>query len=180
MSNNDVLRKELLALLHGGNAHLDFDTLVDRFPIEHINRETPSVPYSPWQLLEHMRITQWDILEFIRNPDHISLYFTNGYRPYQDEKMDESGWIQTIIDFRKDLDALVDIITDPKIDLLEPIPHAPEYTLFRKLLVIADHNSYHMGELAMMGQVLDFWPDDNIYLIGSPLESNPSPKAIIV
>ncbi len=176
MKYNAILRNELRALIRGGNAHLDFDTLLDRFPLEHINQVTPSVPYTPWQLLEHMRITQWDILEFIRNPDHVSLYFTNGYLPYQDEEADEPGWVQTVVDFRKDLDALVEIVSDPKIDLLKPIPHAPEYTVFRKLLDIADHNAYHMGEFTILGENLNLRPEDNIYLIGKTRECYPFPK----
>ena len=166
MSSNDVLRKELLTLLPGGNAHMDFDELVDRFPMEQINKKAPNVPYSPWHLLEHMRIAQWDILEFIRNPDHVSPDFPDGYRPHHKEETDDSVWLQTVVDFRKDLDALIEMASNPQIDLFSPIPHAPDYTIFRELLVVADHNAYHMGEFAMLRQVLDLWPDDNIYLTG--------------
>jgi hypothetical protein len=162
-----TLRNELLALLRGGNAHMTFDEVIDRFPRDGIYRKAPHVPYSAWHLLEHMRITQWDILEFIRNPRHVSPDYPGGYRPAADTHVDWSRWQKTAKDFRADVHALEDIVTDGKTDLFGPLPHAGDYTIFREILLAADHNAYHLGELAMLRQMLDLWPDDAPYLTGS-------------
>jgi hypothetical protein len=166
MKAHAIIRKELLALLSGGNAHMEFNEAVDRFPMAQINRKAPNVPYSPWHLLEHMRIAQWDILEFIRNPEHESPAYPQGYRPHPDRHADAAQWRKTVNNFRKDLKALENLVKNTKADLFGPIPHAKGYTLFREILVVADHNAYHIGEFAMLRQFLDLWPADNLYLTG--------------
>jgi hypothetical protein len=158
MSNDKVMRAQLLALLRGGNAHLDFDQAVAEFPAEYTNRKPFNVPYTPWHLLEHIRIAQWDILEFIRNPEHVSPDWPEGYWPAPDEQADEARWQQTLAEFRADLKAIQDLVTDPKTDLLAPIPHAEGYTIFREILLVADHNAYHIGEFAILRQVMGTWP----------------------
>lgn len=166
MDKDRLIRKQLFELLDGGNSHMGFAGVIKDFPLQHINSKASGVPYSPWQFLEHMRIAQWDILEFIRNPDHVSPHYPEGYRPRSDEKADEARWAKTVRDFTADLKALQDLVTDPAIDLYGPIPHAPDYTILREILVVADHNSYHTGELALLRQVMDLWPADNLYLTG--------------
>jgi hypothetical protein len=166
MSDESLVRKELVALLAGSNSHMGFEGVIKDFPLQHINSRASGVPYSPWHFLEHMRIAQWDILEFIRNPDHISPDYPEGYRPRAEEKADENRWHKTVRDFRADLHALQDLVTDPAIDLYAPMTHTPKYTILREILVVADHNSYHTGELAMLRQVMDLWPADNQYLTG--------------
>lgn len=168
MKADTVLRKELLALLRGGNAHMTFDEVINEFPMENINRKAPHVPYSAWHFLEHMRITQWDILEFIRDPKHISPDYPEGYRPRPNQRADEAQWEKTVRSFRADLKALEDIVKDKKTDLFGPIPHAKDYTIFREILLASDHNAYHMGELAILRQVMDLWPAENKYLTGTP------------
>ena len=160
MAHDKEIRRQLLALLHGSNAHMNFDEVVDEFPMEHINRKASNDPYSPWHILEHMRIAQWDILEFIRNPNHISPTWPEEYFPAPKEKADESRWLQTLHDFRGDLRALEELAADPGIELFAPIPHAREYTIFREILLVADHNAYHIGEVAVLRQILDIWPSD--------------------
>ncbi len=167
MKADAVIRKELLALLSGGNAHMEFDEALDRFPIREINTKAPNVPYTPWHFLEHVRIAQWDILEFIRNPDHVSPDYPEGYRPSPDKEADAAQWKKTIKGFRADLKALENIVKDEKTDFFAPIPHAKDYTIFREILLAADHNAYHIGEFAMLRQVLDIWPADNKYLTGT-------------
>lgn len=164
----EILRQELLALLRGGNAHMDFDEVVADFPLDHINRKAPNVPYTPWHFLEHMRITQWDILEFIRNPRHVSPDYPQGYRPSPDAMTDRSGWRKTIEAFRTDLKALEEMVADISLDLFAPIPHAPGYTIFREIILVADHNAYHIGELAILRQVMELWPGHRPYLTGTP------------
>lgn len=167
MKSGTVLRKELLALLTGGNAHMEFDEAIDRFPQEYRNRKASHVPYSPWQFLEHMRITQWDILEFIRNPKHISPDYPGGYRPHPGKRADQEQWDRTVEGFREDLEALKNIVRDERKDLFAPIPHARGYTIFREILLAADHNAYHLGEFALLRQVMGLWPANNQYLTGT-------------
>lgn len=158
MNSDKVMREQLLALLRGGNAHLGFDEAVADFPVEYINTKPPNVSYTPWHLLEHIRIAQWDILEFVRNPDHVSPGWPEGYWPPPGEQADETRWQQTINEFRADLKAIEDLVTDPSTDFFSPIPHAPGYTIFREVLLVADHNAYHIGEFAILRQVMGTWP----------------------
>ena len=157
MDPDKVVRDQLLSFLRGGNAHLTFDQAVADFPPDHINVQPPNVSYTPWRLLEHIRIAQGDILEFIRDPDHVSPRWPEGYWPPSGEKADEAKWGKTITDFHADLQALQDMVQDPATDLYAPIPHAREYTVFREILLVADHNAYHIGEFAILRQVMDIW-----------------------
>jgi hypothetical protein len=158
MTEDRELRKQVLALLQGGNAHMPFDEAVAHFPPEAYNQTAPNMSYSPWQLLEHLRITQWDILEFVRNPAHVSPSWPIGYWPKPDETAGEPRWHQTIDEFRKDLKAIQALVANPKIDLQAEIPHAPGYTYLREALLTADHNAYHIGEFAILRQVMGTWP----------------------
>lgn len=159
MDSDDTVRQQLLFLLHGGNAHMTFDEAVADFPLERINQRPANVPYTPWHILEHMRIAQWDILEFIRNPEHVSPNWPEGYWPRPDEEADAGRWQQTLNDFHGDMKALQDLVADPNTDLYAPLPHAPGYTIFREILLVADHNAYHIGEFAILRQVMGTWPD---------------------
>ncbi len=159
MNSDTVVRQQLLALLRGGNAHMSFDQAVADFPMEAINTFPPNVPYSPWHLLEHLRIAQWDILEFIRNPLHISPEWPKGYWPQVDEKADHQAWDQTIHQFHTDLGDLQTLVQDPDVDLYTDLPHAPGYNILREILVVSDHNAYHIGEFAIVRQVMGTWPD---------------------
>jgi len=168
MDTQKVLRSELSALLRSGNAHMDFDEIVSDFPLEHINDKAINMPYSFWQIIEHMRIAQWDILEFIRDPEHVSPHYPEGYRPNPREIADEARWSRTLAGFRSDLAALDRMVQSPDTDLFSPIPHAKKYNIFREILLAADHNGYHMGELAIIRQVMDLWPAGRKYLTGTP------------
>jgi hypothetical protein len=166
MNQDKLVREQLILLLGGGNSHMGFEDVIADFPLQEINSKTPGVPYSPWHFLEHMRIAQWDILEFIRNPEHVSPDYPEGYRPRADELADEARWHRSVKGFKADLQELQNMVADPKTDLYGPIPHAREYTIFREILVVADHNGYHIGEIAMLRQVMNLWPADNRYLTG--------------
>jgi hypothetical protein len=158
MKSDDVMRKELLALLRGDNAHMGFDAAVADFPMEEINKPVPQGTYLVWHLLEHMRIVQWDILEFVRNPDYVSPDFPDGYWPRPGEKATPAVWDKSVKAFQKDLDALQEMAKDPRTDLFSPIPHAKDYTVFREILLAADHNAYHLGELVSLRRVLNMRP----------------------
>ncbi len=158
MSDNAILRKELTALLDGGNAHMDFDEAVADFPLDEINRNVPHAGYEVWHVLEHMRVVQWDILEFIKNPGHVSPGFPDGIWPRKGEKATPEQWEKIVKAIRKDLKALKDIASNPKTDFFGPIPHAKDYTVFRELVLAADHNVFHMSELITIRRILNLNP----------------------
>lgn len=155
---DDILRNQLLQVLSGRNAHFTFDDVVKDFPIEAINQRPPNVGYTPWHLIEHLRIAQRDILEFMRNPDHISPKWPEGYWPKLEDKAGEAEWLDSLSAFRQDLKVIEAIVIDPKIDLLTELPHASGYTYLREILLVADHNAYHIGEFAILRQVMGTWP----------------------
>jgi len=157
MESDKVVREQLLSLLRGGNAHMNFEQVVADFPIQNINTKPPNVSYTPWYLLEHLRIAQWDILEFIRDPKHVSPAWPEGYWQPENEEADQAKWEKTIRDFQADMETLQDMVVDQQIDLYAPILHAPDYTILREILLVADHNAYHIGEFAILRQVMDNW-----------------------
>ncbi len=159
MNTDQILRAQLLKLLHGGNAHMTYDQAVAEFPPAFYNVHPPDVPYTPWHLLEHLRLAQWDILEFIRNPEHVSPAWPGGYWPPPDARADRSDWEETQDRFRADLKVLADIVTDPATDLHGDLPHAPGYNILREILVVSDHNAYHIGEFAILRQVMGTWKE---------------------
>ncbi len=158
MSSDQVVREQLLALLIGGNAHMTFEQAVADFPAEHFNTRPSNVANTPWHILEHIRIAQLDILEFIRYPDHVSPQWPAGYWPNPTEDADQDLWDRTISLFLSNLQMLRDIVADSAVDLYAPIPHAADYTIFREILVVSDHNAYHIGEFAILRQVMCTWP----------------------
>ncbi len=159
MNADSIVRKQLRDLLSGDHAHMPFDDAVKDFPPEQMNTRPPHVSYTPWHLLEHLRIAQWDILEFIRNPHHVSPSWPEGYWPAQDAQADVAAWERTVAAFRADLQALQAIVDDETADLYTPLPHGEGQTIMQELLVIADHNAYHIGEFAILRQVMGTWRD---------------------
>lgn len=153
-----ILREQLVNLLDGGHAHQTFDQTVADFPLARINTRPPRVSYSFWHLLEHIRIAQWDILDFINNPDYVTPKWPQDYWPAHDQEADAAQWEQTINAIRADTAALKAIVEDPTIDLASELPYAPGYTYVREILLVADHNAYHIGEFAILRQVTATWP----------------------
>ena len=158
MDNLVGLREQLVALLHGGHAHMGFEEVVADFPLTLLNVRAPHVPYMPWHVVEHMRIAQWDILEFVRNPRHVSPEWPKGYWPDQNAKTDAAQWEKTLTAFRKDLADVEALAADPATDLFGVIPHGSGQTILREILLVADHNAYHIGELGSLRQVIQAWP----------------------
>jgi hypothetical protein len=158
MDADKTLRDELLHLLRGGNAHLSFDEAVADFPMDRVNERPPNVPYSPWHLLEHIRLAQWDILDFVRNPDYQEMKWPDDYWPAQDATADDAAWNATLAAFHADLAAVEQIASDPQTDLSARIPHGTGQTVLREILLVADHNAYHLGEFAILRQVMGTWP----------------------
>lgn len=157
---DSVSREQILALLRGGNAHMPFDEAVADFPLDRINERPPNVPYSPWQLLEHIRIAQQDILEFTRDPGWVSPSWPEGHWPAPDEQAGPARWTATINAIRRDLEAMQALVADPANNLTADLPHAPGYTLLREALLVADHNAYHIGEFAILRQIMGTWPSE--------------------
>ncbi|MCB9451675.1 MAG: DinB family protein [Anaerolineaceae bacterium] len=159
MASDQITRNHLVTLLQGRIAHLTFEDAVADFPMNQINTRPPNVPYTPWHLIEHLRIAQWDILEYIQNPQHVSPKWPEGYWPSPDAETDAAGWENTLKGFRDDLQALVELVQNPATDLYAPIPHDNHgHTILREVFSVADHNAYHVGELAILRQVMDNWP----------------------
>ena len=156
-ATSDPLRDELLSLLTPGNAHMTFEDAVAIFPMEQINTVFPNGTYTPWHLLEHLRITQWDILDFIRNPSYQEIEWPKAYWPPQDQQATPEDWNRTIAAFQTDLGALQDLVRDPATDLMATIPHGTGQTILREILTVADHNAYHIGEFAIMRQTMGTW-----------------------
>ena len=157
MNDSSIYREQLVQLLGGRNAHLTFTDAVKSFPVEYINAKPPNVPYTPWHLIEHLRLAQWDILEFVRDPKHVSPKWPEGYWPHPDAEADASDWQGTIDSFDADLRAMEAIAQDQEIDLQAEIPHAPGYTYLREILLVADHNAYHIGEFSILRQIMGTW-----------------------
>jgi DinB superfamily len=155
-----ALREHLFYLLRVGGAHLHFDKAVADIPRDHRGRTVPPVPHSPWRLVEHMRIAQWDILEFSRNPRHVSPSFPDGYWPRGDAPPDDRAWDRTVDAFRTDLETMCALVADPTTDLFAAIPHGDGQTVLREALLVADHNAYHLGQLIVVRHLLGCWPEE--------------------
>jgi hypothetical protein len=151
------LREHLLYLLSGGGAHAKFDDVVKNLPA-HLRGEKPeNLPHSAWMLLEHLRLAQWDILEFSHNPKHKSPAWPEGYWPKTEAPPSAAAWDESIRGFRKDLKAMQELVTHPKTHLFAPIPGGDGQTILREALLVADHNAYHIGQLVDVRRLLGAW-----------------------
>jgi uncharacterized damage-inducible protein DinB len=157
MAESDALRQHLLDLLRGRNAHADFDTVVADFPSRMRGVKPPGAPHTAWQLLEHMRIAQSDILEFSRDAKHKSPSWPEGYWPKTEAPPSAASWNNSLRSFRADLKATAKLVADKKTDLFAQIPHGTGQTILREVLLVADHNSYHLGQLVLLRRLLGTW-----------------------
>ena len=157
-ADRDVfLREHLLELLNGGHAHATFDKAVKNLPVALRGKRPKGAEHSPWEVLEHLRIAQWDILEFSRNPAHQSPAWPSGYWPAKPAPPDEKAWDKSVRAFRRDLKAMSDLVANPATDLFARIPPGNGQTILREALLIADHNAYHLGELVLLRRLLGAW-----------------------
>ncbi len=152
-----LLRQHLLDLLTGSNAHADFEASIKGLPAALRGKRPKGAEHSPWELLEHLRIAQWDILEFSRNAKHKSPDWPGGYWPSAAMPPDENAWDKSVRAFRKDLKTFCDLILAPETDLYAKIPHGDGQTILREALLIADHNAYHVGQLILVRKLLGAW-----------------------
>ena len=151
------LREHLVYLLGGGGAHVDFDASVADLPAALRGKRAPGMPHSPWELLEHMRLAQWDILEFSRNAKHVSPDWPAGYWPSSPKPPNAAAWNKSVAAFRKDLATMRRLVENPKTDLHARIPHGDGQTILREALLVADHNAYHLGQLVLARRLLGAW-----------------------
>ena len=162
MDNEHEVRKQLVRMLTVRQAHMDFADAVADFPLEAINNHPPGCDYSFWHLLEHIRICQRDILEYIVSDDYHWPDFPDDLWPDKSTETDIAGWQKTIADFYADRQQLVDIINDPERNLLAPLPNSGDYQhhILREINIIANHNAYHTGEFGILRQVMGLWPEE--------------------
>jgi len=157
MNPDDALRVLLSKLLSWEDAHVSFDGAVEGIPPDFRGSRPEGAPHSPWQLLEHIRICQRDILDFCRDPEYVERkvedYWPSGTAPPTD-----AAWDGSIASFRRDRDALKALAADSETDLFAPIPHGSGQTYLRELVLVADHNSYHVGQLVLLRNLLGIWP----------------------
>ncbi len=154
MKTDDPLRKHLLYLLSDGGAHVDFASAIGEWPVELRGSKPKGAAHTAWQLLEHLRIAQWDILEFSRNSSHVSPDFPDGYWPKGEKPPDEAAWQRSVRSFQADLEVMQRLVADPATDLIARIAHGDGQTILREALLVADHNSYHIGQLVMLRKML--------------------------
>src|ERR1700681_1951264 len=144
------LRQHLLELLGGGGAHAKFEDVVKDLPVKLRGGRPAKFPHSPWMLLEHMRLAQWDILEFSRNSKYVSATWPEGYWPKSEAPRDEKAWTASTAAFKKDLRTMQQLVSDRKTDLYARIPWGDGQTILREALLLADHNAYHLGQLVTL------------------------------
>jgi DinB superfamily len=154
MDQSDELREHLVAQLNGGNAHITFEDFAKDFPVDKCSERIEGLPYTAWQVLEHMRIALWDILEFSRDANHVSPKWPEGYWPRASDLGNAELWAESVKKFRNDLSAMSELVSNPSTDLFAKIPHGSGQTILREALLVADHNSYHLGVLLAMSRLL--------------------------
>jgi DinB superfamily len=155
--NDAELRKHLVELLTGGHAHATFEQAVKNLPVELRGKAPKGAEHSPWQLLEHLRLAQWDILDFSRNAKYQALKWPDDYWPKEKAPADEKAWDKSVRAFKKDLKEMCALVEDPKTDLFAKISHGDGQTILREALLAADHNAYHVGQLVLVRKMLGAW-----------------------
>lgn len=155
MEHIESLRRHVINLLTKAEAHVDVQSELKGFPPKLHGRKPKGAPHTPWQLLEHMRLGQWDILQFSIDPKHVSPKWPEGYWPKSDAPPSDKAWDESVRHFLADLDAVCKLVGDKGRDLLAPIPHGDGQTLLREALLVADHNAYHLGQLVQVRRTLE-------------------------
>ena len=153
MNTQKQLREHLLELLAGKSAHIDLETVLNEFPLDEINTRIENAPHTAWESLEHLRIAQHDIVEFSYNAEHVSPKFPDGY--WNKKEATTEDWENSREQVFKDLQKMRDLVSDEKTDLLAKIPHGDGQTVFREALLVSDHNTYHLGQIAFLMRILE-------------------------
>ena len=151
------LRQHLTALLAGGQAHATFDDAIKNLPPNLRGKKPDNFPHSPWMILEHLRLAQWDILEFSRDSKHVSPKWPEGYWPKSEAPPNAAAWTKSVNHFRSDLKEMQELIRNSKTDLFAKIPWGDGQTILREALLLADHNAYHIAQLVDVRRLLGAW-----------------------
>lgn len=154
----DELRQQTLDLLTRDHAHAGFDAAVKDVPPEIRGKRPKGAEHSLWELLEHLRLSQWDMLDYVRNPKYAAAKWPEGYWPAKQTPPDEAAWDKSVKAFKRDRNALAALVKNESTDLLAPIEYAGGKSLLRDVLVIADHNAYHIGQMIQLRRILGAWP----------------------
>lgn len=157
MQSQTLLRQHVVDLLKNKNAHADFEAAIANLPEKARGVRPKGAEHSPWEMLEHLRIAQWDILEFSRDAKHKSPEFPAGFWPKAQAPASEAAWEKSVQGFRRDLNALCALVADESTDLFAKIPHGDGQTILREVLLAADHNAYHVGQLVLLRRLLGAW-----------------------
>ena len=158
MSQDGPLREHLRKLLDWEDAHVDFDAAVAGIAPDRRGSAPAGIPFSPWQLLEHLRITQQDILDFCVNAAYRERAWPKEYWPDSPVPPNASAWDESVEQYRRDREGLKRLAADPSVDLFATIPHGNGQTYLREILLVADHNAYHVGQLILVRRALGIWP----------------------
>ena len=159
MKEDKALRRHVLELLAAGHAHVDLETALAGLPLKLRGKKPKGAPHTAWQLLEHIRIAQWDILEFSRNPKHVSPKWPEGYWPKTEAPPSATAWNASIRKTKADRKALEKLVASKTTDLFAKIPHGTGQTVLREALLVADHDAYHIGQLVLLRRLLGGWKD---------------------
>ena len=157
MNDNQSLREHLQFLLKGGGAHVSFEAAVKGVPAGARGKRPKGAAHSLWEILEHVRIAQWDILEFSRNAEHVSPEWPVGYWPKTKAPPTAAAWTKSVRAFTADLEAMCALVAADSTDLFAKIPHGTGQTILREALLVADHNAYHAGEMVTVRRLLGVW-----------------------
>lgn len=157
--DDSILREHLRKLLAGREAHVDWTSALKGVPEKLHGARPAGAPHSLWEILEHTRIAQWDILEFSRDPKHVSPDWPSGYWPKSPAPAHSADWDKSVKAFHHDLQEMVKLVTDLKADLAAPISHGSGQTILREALLLADHNAYHLGQFVLVRRLLNSWPE---------------------
>ena len=155
MKKIDPLRQHLINLLTKAEAHVDLESSIKDFPVKLRGAKPEGSPHTPWQLLEHIRIAQWDILEFSKSGKHKSPKWPDDYWPKTEAPPDDKAWDKSVKQIHADLKAISGLVSDPENDLVAPLAHGDGQTLLREVLLVADHNAYHLGQLVLLRRILE-------------------------
>ncbi len=159
--DDEALRRQLAELLDGVGAHMPFEEAVADFPDDALNLRPPNCDYTPWHIVEHLRLTQADILDYVVNPDYVEIEWPADYWPARDAVATRAIFDESVRGFLADKGTLSEMVMDPARDLFAIIPGTPGHTLLREVRIDADHNAYHVGEFAILRQIMGTWPADH-------------------
>ena len=153
MNRQKELREHLLELLEGKSAHIDLERVLREFPVDKINVRIENAPHTAWELVEHLRLAQWDIVEFSYNANHVSPEFPDGY--WNKSEGTPADWKKSVEQILRDLETMRDLVRDEKTDLLAKLAHGDGQTVLREALLVADHNAYHLGQIMFLMRMLE-------------------------